>query len=291
MFTRDSKILRRELTVPITSISRAIGDVFDSAFNKLIQSLFANNEQGFFYDPNDMGTMFRDSAGTIPVTGAGQAVGLIRDKSGRGNHARQTNSASRPILRQNAITGAYYLEFDGSDDFFVTNSIDFTGTDKVSLFAGVRKLSDAGTGILCELSSSSDSIVNKGSFTLGAPYAHTGYGFQTLGTGSRGGVRTNGSAPTTDVISGLLNLAATSPLVAIRPKRNGQYEFLAFGGTDGVGGNFGNYPLYIGRRGGIVNSFYGHIYGLIGIGKLTSDDETAAIEKELAKRTGVTLNV
>ena len=37
--------------------------------------------------------------------------------------------------------------------------------------------------------------------------------------------------------------------------------------------------------------FNGHIYGLIGIGKLTSDSETVAIEKELAKRTGVTLNV
>lgn len=38
-----------------------------------------------------------------------------------GNHAYQTNSASRPILRQNATTGAYYLEFDGADDYLQTS--------------------------------------------------------------------------------------------------------------------------------------------------------------------------
>lgn len=45
-----------------------------------IQKLFANGEQGFFYDPNDLSTMFQDSAGTVPVTGAGQPVGLMFDK-------------------------------------------------------------------------------------------------------------------------------------------------------------------------------------------------------------------
>ena len=56
-------------------------------------------------------------------------------------------------------------------------------------------------------------------------------------------------------------------------------------------GNYGNYPLYIGRRGGAALPFNGHIYGLIGIGKLVSDNEIVNIEKELAKRVGVTLNV
>ena len=51
------------------------------SFNLEILKLFANNEQGFFYDPNDLSTMFQDAAGTVPVTAAGQAVGLILDKS------------------------------------------------------------------------------------------------------------------------------------------------------------------------------------------------------------------
>ena len=90
------------------------------SFSQLIKKLFANGEQGFYYDPNDLSTMYQDAAGTVPVTGAGQPVGLIRDKSGRNNHAYQTTSASRPILRKNAVTGANYLEFDGSDDFLQT---------------------------------------------------------------------------------------------------------------------------------------------------------------------------
>ena len=48
---------------------------------QLIKSIFANNEQGFAYDPNDLSTMFQDAADTIPVTAAGQPVGLMLDKS------------------------------------------------------------------------------------------------------------------------------------------------------------------------------------------------------------------
>ena len=48
---------------------------------QLIKSLFANGEQGFFYDTNDLSTMYQDAAGTIPVTAVGQPVGLILDKS------------------------------------------------------------------------------------------------------------------------------------------------------------------------------------------------------------------
>ena len=64
-----------------------------------MEKLFANGEQGFFYDPNDLSTMYQDAAGTVPVTAVGQAVGLIRDKSGRNNHAYQTTSSARPILQ------------------------------------------------------------------------------------------------------------------------------------------------------------------------------------------------
>ena len=49
--------------------------------------------------------------------------------------------------------------------------------------------------------------------------------------------------------------------------------------------------MFIGRRAGTDFSFTGHLYGLIGIGKLVSDNETIALEKAIAKNTGVTLNV
>jgi hypothetical protein len=41
-----------------------------------------------------------------------------------------------------------YLAFDGVDDSFGTSSIDFSGTDEMTVFAGVSKLSDAALGCL-----------------------------------------------------------------------------------------------------------------------------------------------
>lgn len=260
----------------------------NETIHSLIRKLFANNEQGFAYDPNDLTTMFQDAAGTIPVTGAGQPVGLIKDKSGRGNHSRQTTSASRPILQRNATTGAYYLAHDGADDFFVSNSIDFTMTDKVSLFAGVRKLVD-NTQMVVELSANTNA--NTGAFALvaGSDLGGIGYTSGARGTGSAGSGQAARNftypAPDTAVlsvkhdISGILSSMRRNGVVGI--------EGLASKGT----GNFGNYPLYIGRRGGTLHPFNGHIYGLIGIGRLTTDAETITLEKLIAKNTGVTLSV
>lgn len=43
--------------------------------------LFAAGEQGAWYDPSDLSTLFQDSAGMAPVTADGQPVGLMLDKS------------------------------------------------------------------------------------------------------------------------------------------------------------------------------------------------------------------
>jgi hypothetical protein len=43
--------------------------------------LFSAGEQGAWYDPSDLTTLFTDSAGTVPVTGVEQFVGLMLDKS------------------------------------------------------------------------------------------------------------------------------------------------------------------------------------------------------------------
>ncbi len=44
-------------------------------------SLFTASEPGFWFDPSDLSTLFQDTAGTTPVTAAGQSVGLVLDKS------------------------------------------------------------------------------------------------------------------------------------------------------------------------------------------------------------------
>lgn len=98
----------------------------NETIHSLMRKLFSNGEQGFAYDPNDLSTMWQDAAGTIPVTAAGQPVGLMKDKSGRNNHAYQTTSAARPILQQTPILGSELVvngDFsDGLTGWFNTNN-------------------------------------------------------------------------------------------------------------------------------------------------------------------------
>lgn len=49
--------------------------------NLVIKQLFANSEQGFTQTLDDYSILFQDAAGTTPVTGAGQTLGLVLDKS------------------------------------------------------------------------------------------------------------------------------------------------------------------------------------------------------------------
>jgi hypothetical protein len=64
-----------------------------------IADLFASSEQGAWYGPSDLPTLFQDSAGTTPVTTAGQPVGLMLDNSGNDNHATQATAAARPTYQ------------------------------------------------------------------------------------------------------------------------------------------------------------------------------------------------
>ena len=82
-------------------------------------TLFAASEPGGWYDPSDLTTLFQDSAGTTPVTAAGQSVGMVLDKSGRGNHLTQSSLSNRPIYgiepfggRRNLLT--YTEQFDNA---------------------------------------------------------------------------------------------------------------------------------------------------------------------------------
>jgi len=67
--------------------------------------IFAGARQGVWYDPSDLSSLFQDAAGTTPVTAAGQSVGLVLDRSGRGNHATQATAAARPTYGVEPLGG------------------------------------------------------------------------------------------------------------------------------------------------------------------------------------------
>jgi hypothetical protein len=331
-------------------------------------TLFAAGEQGAWYDPSDMSTLFQDSAGTTPVTAVEQPVGRMLDKSGRGNHAAQSTSASRPVLSalinrlvstetlatqtittmattqrlrfegtgtitlSGTATGTYsagshtftttagsltltvsgsvtkadlrvandgvglpayqrvntstdydttgfpmYLRFDGVDDSLSTSSINFTSTDKMTVFAGVRKLSDAANGVLAELSV--DANANNGAFELRAPSG----GLNDLFARFRGTatvfVNPTVAAPVTRVIAVTDDISGDSLVMRL----NGTQA--ASNTADQGTGNFGNYPLYIGRRGGTTLPFNGRFYSLIVRGAQSTAAQIAATETYVNSRT------
>lgn len=250
--------------------------LMDDAFSP--RSLFAAGEQGFWYDSSDFTTMFQDADGTTPVTAVGQSVGRINDKSGRGNHATQATAASRPTLQQDS-TGRYYLSFDGTDDGMVTNSINFTGTNKMTVWAGVRKLSDAAAGVVAELSETANS--NNGSFFLLAPNTAETYALRSRGTiVSLATSPATFAAPTTNVLTGICDISGDSAILRIDGAQ------VASDVADQGTGNYGNYPLYIGRRGGTSNPFNGRIYQLIGRGAATPLAQLVAMERYVNSKTG-----
>lgn len=178
-----------------------------------------------------------------------------------------------------------YLEFNGLSWSMSTNSIDFSAvpTNKMTVWAGVRKLSDATEGCLYELSSNFGA--NNGSFAQFARGSVYPAGFDTpyRGTSSNTVPGFSAAAPTTRVNTTLYNIAAPSAVV----RSNGAQ---VYSDTTSVGtGNFGNYPLYIGQRAGTSFPFNGWLTSLIVRGAQSTQSQIEATESWVAGKTGVSL--
>lgn len=198
-----------------------------------------------------------------------------------GNHASQGTSASRPTLQQEA-SGQYYLAFDGTDDSLATPSIDFSATDKMTVHAGVRKVSDAAQAMVVELSSSLGT--NNGTFALQAPRTTSAgrFSFVAKGTGS-GTVDADAAAnasPVTAVLTSQMDIAGDATSLRVNGVSAG--TSVADLGT----GNLGNYPLYIGRRGGSTLPFNGRLYSLIVRGAASTNAQIVGAEKWVNGKTG-----
>jgi hypothetical protein len=247
--------------------------------------LFASGEQGFLFI-NDISTMYQDSAGTTPAV-LEQPVGKWLDQSGRGNHATQPTSANRPTLKQDA-KGNYYVHFNGTNQWMQTGSVDFTATDKMTVFAGVTKLSDAALGTLLEHGVGGTDLR---AFTINAPRTA---GASDYGADLRDGVNpgtgtrvTNFASPNSSVlaVSGDYGGATAGQQLSIRV--NGALPAqTVIGGLPS--GKFGNYPAYIGARGSATPLLFlsGDIYCLSARGALTTDSLIAQAERWINGRMG-----
>lgn len=104
------------------TLSRKLAGVSAAQFavaDATIAALFGGAQQGAWFNPGDLSTLFQDAAGTVPVTAAGQTVLRMNDKSGRGHHA---SSSAGMILRLDA-SNRYYLECDGTTHYMEFSNI------------------------------------------------------------------------------------------------------------------------------------------------------------------------
>jgi hypothetical protein len=244
-----------------------------------IRKLFSSGSQGAWYDPSDFATLFQDSAGTTPVTETGQPVGKMLDKSGSGNHATQSIAASRPILQIDS-NGKYYLSFDGINDWMVTSSINFSGTDKMSIVAGVRKLNDSALIILEQAKGVAGAIYLVGGSDAG------GIGYTSLGTGSS-------AASATLIAKSFTYTGADTAVLVITHDigndlstiRRNKVVGANATGDKGVG-NFSNNVVYIGARNGSSLFYNGNLYGVIICGGVINATQIGAVESYINSRTG-----
>ena len=77
-------------------------------------SLFAGGEDGAWYDPSDISSLFQDTAGTTPIVTSGQTIARVNDKSGNDLNATQPATAARPSYIVDA-DGAF-IQHDPVDD-------------------------------------------------------------------------------------------------------------------------------------------------------------------------------
>lgn len=124
-----------------------------------VQALFAKySGVGGMWDFINMGTLFQDSARTVPVTAASQPVGGVNDISGLHRVLAQPTSGKRPLFNGAGITP------DGVDDFLVTASnLDLSACDKAVVGMGYTKANDTP---LMQMELSASTNINEGSFYL-----------------------------------------------------------------------------------------------------------------------------
>jgi len=180
-----------------------------------------------------------------------------------------------------------YLSCDGVDDGMVTNSIDFSASDKMFVATGIRKLSDAAIGIVAQLGVTG--VDANASSLLNAPRNAGVENYATIlrSSGVEATLRIGPfNTPETAVISINLDRSGTTTLEQIQIRRNGLLPTQDAYTAGDVTGDFGNSQLYLFRRGDAAYPFTGRFYNLVVRGgALPSDTQVAQVETYLNKTT------
>jgi len=231
---------------------------------------------------NIVSLTFTPTAGSLTLTVTG-TVQLAQLETGASRTAYQKVGLTSDVT-ESGKRDCWGLLFDGSDDSLQTASVDFSATDKMTVMAGVRKLSGSALAALVELSSSTG---NNGSFGVYAPrfvLSRDSYGFISRGTTGVDIQIANNDylSPNTSVLACQSDISGDS----LSLRANGVSVATSTG--DQGSGNYANEIVYIGSRSGSLR-FNGLIYTLVIRGATTPTGTIADFERNLlARRCGVT---
>jgi hypothetical protein len=185
-------------------------------------------------------------------------------------------------VTESGKTDRWCLLYDTAGTWFhQTGNVNF-GTDKVTVFSAVRKVSDAARQTVVELTASSAS--NNGAFHLTAPNAASDtFAFESKGTSLTDAVATGIAAPATRILTGIGDIAGDTTTLRV----NG-VQADTDAGDQGTG-NYSTAALYFGARGGSTLPFGGYEFGTIVRGAETTAATIQQVERWLAAKAGVTL--
>lgn len=234
------------------------------------RSLFAAGEQGAWYDPSDLSTLYQDAAGTTPVTAVGQPVGLLKDKSGRGNHASQSTTTARPTLQQDS-GGRYYLSFDGVDDSLVAANVALGSSDFLACMAAKT------TG------GSFPSLLSEGSTAAGEWMLRLSSGSPSFygNAGNPSFALVGALGTTVPFVTSIRRVGTSFDLHASGLVAANVPSSSALGSTKGL--------MLGGANGESTRYWQGPIYGCVIVVRTVSDASRLSAERYLASKSGVTL--
>lgn len=174
---------------------------------------------------------------------------------------------------------------DGADDAWVSPSIDFTSTDKITIVCSVRNTITSGAGIISEFGFGTGS--SAGAFYLaGGTDGPTGYTSLARGTAPQDASQRVGysiAAPNTSVIVVTHDISGDLSTMEV----NGVAAPPATG--DKGSGNFGNFPLFFFARTGNTIFFRDGLYRYAIFGRLLTAGEKRVAKAWAAKPAGVVL--
>jgi hypothetical protein len=249
---------------------------FDGTWQQLFadKTLIAATQYFYFFRKHQNGGV-NATASTFFAWGAdlrptNQGVGLPAYQ--RVNTSTDYDSTGFPV----------YIKPNGANQSMQTNSINFTATDKMTVWQGVRKSVDTAYSAIMELSTATAN----GSVQFGASSSSSGYYvFGSKGTFFTSATATNLAAPITNVITGIGDISGDVCTLRV----NGAQA--ATSSADQGPGNYGNHPAYFYMRAGTSLPFDGNDYGSIARGAASTAAQITAGETYMAAKTGVTLLV